>query len=132
MDKKIDKNIFVCVYMKFYIPFFSKKKKEKAQKNINSDKIFENLVGKEIKIQYDNPFFYQTHENESHTHKKLVEEDEIFHPPHEEEQYLNLIQEIISHGSYENSRNGNTYTKFGHQMRFSLKDGQMPILTTKN
>jgi hypothetical protein len=32
---------------------------------------------------------------------------------HEETQYLNLIREIIKTGSYEKSRNGNTYTKFG-------------------
>ena len=63
----------------------------------------------------------------------LIEEDEIYHPspPHEEHQYLNLIREIIANGSYETSRNGNTYTKFGHQMRFSLRDGKIPILTTK-
>ena len=50
---------------------------------------------------------------------------------HEETQYLNMIREIINTGSYEKSRNGNTYTKFGYNMRFSLRDGMMPILTTK-
>lgn len=54
-------------------------------------------------------------------------------PPtvHEETQYLNLIREIIDTGSYETSRNGNTYTKFGYNMRFSLKDGRIPLITTK-
>jgi thymidylate synthase len=50
---------------------------------------------------------------------------------HEETQYLNLIREIIDTGSYETSRNGNTYTKFGYNMRFSLKDGRIPLITTK-
>jgi len=50
---------------------------------------------------------------------------------HEETQYLNLIREIIHTGSFEKSRNGNTYTKFGHHMRFSLRNGMIPILTTK-
>lgn len=51
--------------------------------------------------------------------------------PHEELQYLNLIRDILENGSYEKGRNGNTYTKFGHSMRFSLKDGIIPLLTTK-
>ena len=50
---------------------------------------------------------------------------------HEETQYLNLIREIIKTGSYEKSRNGNTYTKFGYTMRFSLKNGLIPLITTK-
>jgi len=50
---------------------------------------------------------------------------------HEETQYLNLIREIINTGSYEKTRNGNTYTKFGYNMRFDLKNGVIPILTTK-
>ena len=50
---------------------------------------------------------------------------------HEETQYLNLIREIIHTGSFEKSRNGNTYTKFGYNMRFSLRNGMIPILTTK-
>ena len=49
----------------------------------------------------------------------------------EEIQYIKLIQDIIKNGSYENGRNGPTYSIFGNMMRFSLKDGQIPILTTK-
>lgn len=49
----------------------------------------------------------------------------------QETQYLNLIREIIHTGSFEKSRNGNTYTKFGYHMRFSLRNGMIPILTTK-
>ena len=49
----------------------------------------------------------------------------------EEIQYIKLIQDIIKSGSYENGRNGPTYSIFGNMMRFSLKDGQIPILTTK-
>lgn len=50
---------------------------------------------------------------------------------HEELQYLKLIKEIIEDGFYEKGRNGNTKTIFGRSMRFSLKNGKMPILTTK-
>lgn len=49
----------------------------------------------------------------------------------EEQQYLDLIQKIISNGTLESGRNGNTYAIFGNSMRFSLQNGKIPILTTK-
>jgi len=49
----------------------------------------------------------------------------------EEYQYLDLIEDIIENGSLEETRNGFTYSKFGHCMRFSLNDGILPIITTK-
>lgn len=50
---------------------------------------------------------------------------------HEEYQYLNLINKIIKDGSWELGRNGNTKVIIGESMRFSLKDNQIPLLTTK-
>jgi thymidylate synthase len=50
---------------------------------------------------------------------------------HEEYQYLNLIENIIENGHLEEGRNGNTKSIFGNSMRFSLKEGKIPILTTK-
>jgi thymidylate synthase len=49
----------------------------------------------------------------------------------EEYQYLNLISDILYKGTWEEGRNGRTKSIFGNMMRFSLKDGQIPILTTK-
>lgn len=49
----------------------------------------------------------------------------------EEQQYLNLIRKILKKGSRETSRNGDTISVFGECMRFSLEDGNLPILTTK-
>ena len=49
----------------------------------------------------------------------------------EELQYLNLINNILENGTWENGRNGKTKSIFGNMMRFSLKDGKIPILTTK-
>ena len=49
----------------------------------------------------------------------------------EEEQYLNIIREILTRGTWEEGRNGRTKSIFGHSMRFSLQDGKIPILTTK-
>jgi len=50
---------------------------------------------------------------------------------HEELQYLNLLQNIIDNGYWEDGRNGRTKGIFGYSMRFSLKDNKIPILTTK-
>ena len=55
----------------------------------------------------------------------------IKHNSHEEYQYLNLIQNILENGTWEEGRNGKVKSIFGQTMRFSLKDGSIPILTTK-
>ena len=49
----------------------------------------------------------------------------------EEQQYLDLIREVLETGELETGRNGDTIASFGHMMRFSLKDGKIPLLTTK-
>lgn len=50
----------------------------------------------------------------------------------EEMQYLKLCQEIIDHGSQRGDRTGTgTLSIFGTQLRFSLRDGTLPLLTTK-
>ncbi len=50
---------------------------------------------------------------------------------HEEEQYLDLIKDLLENGSLEKGRNGNTICGIGSAMYFSLKDKKIPILTTK-
>lgn len=51
---------------------------------------------------------------------------------HEEKQYLNLIQKILSGGETREDRTGvGTLAIFGEQMKFSLRDGVIPLLTTK-
>jgi thymidylate synthase len=49
----------------------------------------------------------------------------------EEQQYLDLIKDILLRGTWEEGRNGKTKSIFGSMMRFSLADGKIPILTTK-
>lgn len=50
---------------------------------------------------------------------------------HEELQYLQLVRNIIENGTWEETRNGKTLGIFGNMMRYSLKDGRIPIFTTK-
>lgn len=50
---------------------------------------------------------------------------------YQENQYLNLVRTIIRDGSHESTRNGNVLSIFGHSMRFQLKEGILPLLTTK-
>jgi len=50
---------------------------------------------------------------------------------HEEYQYLELIKNVLEEGFLEKGRNGSTKSVFGRSMRFSLKNGKIPLLTTK-
>ena len=50
----------------------------------------------------------------------------------EEEQYLDIVREIIEKGVLRGDRTGTgTLSKFGVQMRFSLRNNVFPLLTTK-
>ncbi|ORC85314.1 putative dihydrofolate reductase-thymidylate synthase [Trypanosoma theileri] len=71
----------------------------------------------------------QTSKNESGTvycFEKLIPRN------HEEEQYLQLVSRIIRCGNVKEDRTGvGTLSLFGAQMRFSLHNNRLPLLTTK-
>jgi thymidylate synthase len=50
---------------------------------------------------------------------------------HEENQYLNLLEDILSTNSEFVGRNGKTLCVFGSAMRFSLEHNKLPLITTK-
>lgn len=68
----------------------------------------------------------QTHSENNDSDTTIVKNEN-----HEEYQYLNLIKNILDNGFWEEGRNGMTQSIFGASMRFSLRDGKIPILTTK-
>jgi thymidylate synthase len=50
----------------------------------------------------------------------------------EEQQYLQLIKDLLAHGNERDERTGTgTYSMFGATMRFSLRNNTMPLMTTK-
>jgi thymidylate synthase len=61
--------------------------------------------------------------------KRLVKES--LNGKHEEEQYLNLIRDILNEGTMVEGRNGKTKCVIGSSMVFDLSDKTIPILTTK-
>jgi thymidylate synthase len=50
---------------------------------------------------------------------------------HEENQYLNLLEDILSSNSEFVGRNGKTLCVYGSAMRFSLEHNKLPLITTK-
>lgn len=51
---------------------------------------------------------------------------------HEEYQYLHLIDDIINTGYEQNDRTGvGTYTKHGANLRFSLRNNTLPVITSR-
>lgn len=72
---------------------------------------------------------YQNKEETEKTSDNIFSNIQKFN--HEEYQYLNILENIMENGFWEEGRNGKTKSIFGQSMRFSLKDGNIPILTTK-
>lgn len=61
-----------------------------------------------------------------------TETEAMLEENNEEQSYLQLIRDILSKGNKRLDRTGvGTLSIFGAQMRFSLRDGVIPLLTTK-
>ena len=66
-------------------------------------------------------------------HEQQASVTNIENKNHEEKQYINLVKEIIEKGVKKSDRTGiGTRSIFGPtNMRFNLRNGSFPLLTTK-
>jgi thymidylate synthase len=48
-----------------------------------------------------------------------------------DEQYIDLLKDILKNGVEKNTRNGKVLSVFGRTIRYKFKDGKFPLLTTK-
>ena len=48
-----------------------------------------------------------------------------------DEQYIELLKDILENGVEKDTRNGKTLSVFGRTVRYKFKDGKFPLLTTK-
>jgi thymidylate synthase len=48
-----------------------------------------------------------------------------------DEQYIDLLRDILENGIEKDTRNGKVLSVFGRSIRYKFKDGKFPLLTTK-
>jgi thymidylate synthase len=48
-----------------------------------------------------------------------------------DEQYIDLLKDILENGVEKDTRNGKVLSVFGRSIRYKFKDGKFPLLTTK-
>jgi thymidylate synthase len=122
--KQTDKNIFVIGGGQIYDYVFRKKLVSKIYISI-------------IKNNYNCDTFFNMKYLEEFTTINYIDYNDFIHyelefnpSQHGEREYLNLIQEVLDNGELRNTRNGNTLSLFGKNMKFDLQYG-FPLLTTK-
>lgn len=48
-----------------------------------------------------------------------------------DEQYIELLEDILKNGIEKETRNGKVLSVFGREIRYKFKDGKFPLITTK-
>lgn len=125
-----NKEIFVIGGSKIY---------EEALKNENCQTLYLSILDQDYKCDTFFPFQYlnnykivsDTLENGYIYRKcKRLKNSDLINQ--EELQYLNLVKDVLNTGKYVNDRTKiGRIIKFGTQIRFSLEDNVLPLLTTK-
>jgi thymidylate synthase len=119
-----NKNIFVIGGGQIYDYVFNK--------NLIS-KVYLSIIKKDYEcdtffnIKYLDKFITTNYtEHDNFVHYEL----DLDNSQHDEREYLNLVKEILNNGESRNTRNGNTLSLFGKNIKFDLRNG-FPLLTTK-
>jgi len=63
--------------------------------------------------------------------KKAKDTNKCINVNKEEQQYLNILENILVNGHFRKTRNSNTWSIFGNTMTFDLSEDKLPLLTTK-
>lgn len=91
---------------------------------------FKNNYPSDKKFPLIPEYFFERHVIEDHPELSFVEWTRRSNS--EELQYLSLLREIKERGTLTSTRTGiSTYSVFGRSLRFNLRNGVIPLLTTK-
>lgn len=91
-----------------------------------ADRYFPEIEGFGFKIQESLPMKISSYAEVKYKFVTYSRENE------EEKQYLDMCTDIVETGFQKSDRTGTgTFSKFGQTMRFSLRGGVIPVLTTK-
>lgn len=109
----------------------------RIDKDYNCDNIIEGLDDTNLSFYtfdlYSSKTFQVTDRNNGEqvrvTFKKFYKEKPVNKNP-EEQQYLDLLENILNIGHFRQTRNAKTWSTFGKHLEFDLSKG-FPILTTK-
>jgi len=83
-------------------------------------------------MREENGVEYEFLEYRQKREKQLSSRTTALSPNPEEEQYLDMVRDVLENGDMREDRTGTgTLSTFGRTMRFSLRNDTMPLLTTK-